>query len=514
MTMHSAALVDVAEMKLAEQAAMAAGVPGLELMERAGRSVAEAITARWSARRVLVLCGPGNNGGDGFVVARYLGQAGWSVRVALLGAWESLRGDALAQAERWAAHAGPGSIDFARATLVPIGPQMLDEGFDLVVDALFGTGLARPLDGGAREALALVKAHGKPVVAVDIPSGVFGDTGEDGGAAPATLTVTFFRRKPAHALMPGRRLCGEVVVTDIGLEPTSDVVQPSTFVNDPSMWLSEWPTLDDDSHKYRRGHSLIYGGGVMTGAARLAARAAARVGSGLTTVVAPESAWGVYASSLTSIMLRALPGRDVHTLASQLSWHLADARFTAVLVGPGASGGLDESILPLVEAALSCGRPVVLDADALTACQKPEGACSTAIRASARPVVLTPHEGEFARLFPQAATEGGPDKLSRARWAAKVSGAVVVLKGPDTVVASPCGRAVVNLHASPALATAGSGDVLAGLITGLLAQGMPAWHASAAAVWVHGAAALAFGRGLIADDLPEQVPGVLQHLLG
>jgi hydroxyethylthiazole kinase-like uncharacterized protein yjeF len=501
MSMNRAALLTVTEMKRAEQLTMQAGTPGLVLMERAGRAVAQAIVARWQPVSTVVLCGPGNNGGDGFVVARCLSEAGWSVRVALLGDWSALSGDALVQSRRW-----------AQSSCVPLHPDAL-QGAELVVDALFGTGLSRPLSGMAEQTLKAVSQLGLPMVAVDVPSGVFGDTGADGGAVKAALTVTFFKRKPGHVLMPGRDLCGEVVVADIGLHPCVDeAVQPTLFENTPEAWLTDWPRLDAGDHKYRRGHALLYGGGLMTGAARLSARAAARVGAGLTTVAVPQAAWPVYASALTSIMVHPLPGDDSIELAAALRELLSDRRISAVLLGPGAVGGLRRGVRPLAEAVLACGRPAVLDADALSAFETDPEALFAAIKAAKRAVVLTPHEGEFARLFPEAQGLPSNDKLSRARWAAQRSGAIVVLKGPDTVVAAPDGRALINTNAPPTLATAGAGDVLAGMVMGLLAQGMTALEAAAAAVWLHGEAAQGFGPGLVADDLPDLLPAVLRRL--
>ncbi|RZI86386.1 MAG: NAD(P)H-hydrate dehydratase [Rubrivivax sp.] len=499
--MDPKALLTVAEMKQAEHLTMQSGTAGLVLMERAGEAVAAAIMARWAPTSVVVLCGPGNNGGDGFVVARRLSEAGWPVRVALLGEWSALTGDALVQSRHW-----------APASCVPVHPDAL-VGAGLVVDALFGTGLSRALSDVAAQTLRAVAESHIPMVAVDVPSGVFGDTGADGGAAPAALTVTFHRAKPAHVLMPGRALCGEVVVADIGLHPEADrLVKPRAFENHPGLWRADWPALALAGHKYRRGHALVYGGGLMTGAARLSARASARIGAGLTTVATPESAWPVYASALSSIMVHPLAGSDALELAAAMRGLLGDQRISAVLVGPGAAGGLARGVRPLVEVALASGRPVVLDADALTAFEHDPPALFNAIRAFKRPVVLTPHEGEFARLFPQAQAAHADDKLTRARLAAQASGAIVVLKGPDTVVASPDGWAVVNTNAPPTLATAGSGDVLAGFITGLLAQGMAPEAAVAAAVYLHGEAARAFGPGLMAEDLPDQLPAVLRRL--
>ena len=501
MNMMKTALLTVDEMRQAEHLTMQAGTPGLVLMERAGQAVAKAIMARWTARPVVVLCGPGDNGGDGLVIARRLSEAGWPVRVALLGELSAYLGDAQAQARWWDA-----------ASCVPVHPDALD-GVELVVDALFGIGLSRALEGAALDTLRQVAQSDLPMVAVDVPSGVFGDTGLEGGAVRATLTVTFFRKKPAHVLMPGRELCGEVLVVDIGLSPEAvQQVHPATFENSPEHWQADWPVLQSASHKYQRGHAVVYGGGLMTGAARLSARAAARVGAGLTTVAVPASAWSVYAAALTCVMVHPLAGLDAVELAAEFRALLADERISAVLLGPGAAGGLARGVRPLAEAALACGRPVVLDADALSTFEHDPEALLSAIKALKRPVVLTPHEGEFARLFPQAKGLSASDKLSRARWAAQRSGAIVVLKGPDTVIAAPDGLALVNANAPASLATAGSGDVLAGLITGLLAQGMNALSAAAAAVWLHGEAARAFGAGLIADDLTDQLPAVLRRL--
>jgi ADP-dependent NAD(P)H-hydrate dehydratase / NAD(P)H-hydrate epimerase len=501
--MKRMALLTVAEMVQAEALTMQGGTPGQVLMERAGRAVADAIVARWAIRPVVVLCGPGNNGGDGLVIAKCLREAGWPVRVALLGEWSAFKGDALIQARQW-----------DPASCVGVRPDAL-EGVGLVVDALFGSGLSRPLGDMAVRTLRAVAKARLPMVAVDVPSGVHGDTGGDMGAVRATLTVTFFRKKPAHVLLPGRALCGEVLVADIGVsEDLVDVVQAAAFENTPEYWLADWPVPSADRHKYQRGHALVYGGCLMTGASRLSARAAARAGAGLTTVVVPESAWSVYAGALNSIMVQPLSGLNSIELAASLREVLSDARISAVLLGPGAAAGLARGVRPLVEVALTSGRPVVLDADALSAFEHEPEALFALIKAARGSVVLTPHEGEFARLFPQAKTSPPvQDKLSRARWAAQRSGAVVVLKGADTVIAAPDGLALVNTNAPPTLATAGSGDVLAGLITGLLAQGMAAFHGAGAAVWLHGEMAHAFGPGLIADDLPDQLPTVLRKLL-
>lgn len=479
------ALLSVAEMYAADAAAERAGTPGLTLMENAGRAVVEAVVRCWAPRPVVVLCGPGNNGGDGFVAARLLAEAGWPLRLGLMGDVESLKGDAAAMAARW------------QHPVESLSLAMLD-GEPLVVDALFGAGLARPLDGVA---LALAEACADwelPCVAVDIPSGIHGDSGAVlGGAFRAVLTVTFARRKPGHVLLPGREHAGEVVVADIGIPPAAIAgLRLRTHENGPALWRALLPGPTAADHKYSRGHALVVGGdGAHSGAARLAARAALRVGAGLVTVHAPEAAIPVYAAQLSAVMVAS---------SSDLGAALADERRNALLIGPGC--GASPTTRAQVLQALAVGKRCVLDADALTAFQDEPAALFAALGPGC---VLTPHEGECRRLF---AHEG--NKLARARAAAEESGAVVVLKGADSVIAAPDGRAAINANAPPTLATAGSGDVLAGLILGLLAQGMPAFKAAAAAVWLHGAAASAFGPGLIAEDLSETLPQVLRGLAG
>jgi ADP-dependent NAD(P)H-hydrate dehydratase / NAD(P)H-hydrate epimerase len=488
-----AALLTTAHMAHADQLTIASGTAGTTLMERAGQAVAYAIMSRWAPRPVVVLSGPGNNGGDGFVVARHLAESGWSVRVALLVAKADLQGDAAHHAALW------------RGTVEPLTPAAL-QGAALVVDAVVGAGLSRPLAGAAAQTLAAASAQSTPIVAVDVPSGVMGDTGANLGAVASALTVTFFRKKPGHLLEPGRSLCGEVVVADIGT-PASvwDAVTPNTFENDPSLWADAIPNLQKDGHKYTRGHALVWGGWPTTGAARLAATAAARMGAGLTTVAVPEVALPVYAAALCSVMVCPVASAD------DLNRLLGDARITGLLIGPGVGVGADtrERVLAMLKTA----RPTVLDADALSTFQDDP---VTLFNAIVGPCVLTPHEGEFTRLFAALAAHdrghGRGDKLSRARDAARASGAVVVLKGSDTVIAAPDGQAIINANAPPTLATAGAGDVLSGMVLGLLAQGMKPFPAAAAAVWLHGAAAARFGPGLIAEDLGDGLPAVLRQL--
>jgi NAD(P)H-hydrate epimerase len=480
------ALLDVRRMSDADRITVASGTSANELMDNAGKSVAREIQRRWSVRPVIVLCGPGNNGGDGFAAARQLSEAGWPVRVALLGLRDHLAGAALHHAEQW-----HGS--FERLT-----PSVLD-GAELVVDAIFGAGLSRALEGSAEETLIAAARKKSPIVAIDVPSGLMGDTGEVLGAVASVLTVTFFRKKPGHLLLPGRLLCGEVVVADIGI-PTSvlEQIEPDTFENDPMLWISSLPRPTEGGNKYTRGHALISGGYPMTGAARMAARAAARAGAGLTTIAVSSIALPVYAAALTSIMVQPL------AVPEDFVCLLDDQRYSALLIGPGAGTG--EETRARVLAMLATGRPTLLDADAITAFADDP---STLEQAITGPCVLTPHDGEFRRLF-----DPSGDKFVRTRAAARRSGAVIVLKGSDSVITAPDGRAVINSNAPPSLATAGSGDVLSGILLGLLAQGMEPFLAAAAAVWLHGSAAAEFGPGLIAEDLTDLLPGVFRRLYG
>ena len=461
------------------------GVPPVALMEAAGRAVAGEILRRFKPCPAVVLCGPGDNGGDGFVVASALVKAGWQVRVGATGDLSRASDAARHYAAIW------------RGRMETFGPALV-AGAGLVVDAVFGAGLSRTVDDGVSAVLRAAADGGAVMVAIDVPSGVGGDDGVDRGATAVDLTVTFFRKKPGHLLLPGRTLCGELEVADIGIADA--VLAPlgvAAWENGPALWASALPRLAAGGNKFGRGHALVCGGAVMTGAARLAARAAARAGAGLVSVAAPEAAWAVYAAALTSIMVQKLPADG------GLAALLADPRITAMLVGPGA--GVSTATRDHALAMLETGRPVVLDADALSAFQDAPGALFSAVHGTC---VLTPHEGEFARVFPRHLG----DKLSRARLAAAQSGTVVVLKGSDTVVAAPDGRAVINANAPDCLATAGSGDVLGGLILGLLAQGMDGFLAASAGVWLHGACGAAFGPGLMAEDLPDQLPGVLRSL--
>ncbi|MFC0283506.1 NAD(P)H-hydrate dehydratase [Camelimonas abortus] len=493
-------LLRAAQMAEADRTAMARGAEGYALMLRAGRAVAREAQAMLRAagggrRRVLAACGTGGNGGDGYVAARLLREAGFQASV-----WAPFgppkRGDAAQAAAGWG---GP---------VAEAPPQ--PGAFDLVIDALFGAGLDRPLAGAALEAARLLDRLGAPVLAVDVPSGLNADTGQPmGHAVAASATVTFAALKPGHLLLPGRSLCGPVTLADIGIgaQIIADVGE-TLYANGPELWLPRFPRLSLEAHKYRRGHVLCCSGPALaTGAIRLSARAALRAGAGLVTVAAGAEACRVHAAHLTAVMIR--EAEDAAAFAALLD----DPRFNAVVIGPG--GGPGPGLVARIAAAAKRRRAMVIDADGLTSfAGRPDYLARTlAPDGAPAPAVLTPHDGEFARVFAGVeAVEEAPSKYGRAVAAAACTGAVVTLKGADTVIAAPDGRAVINHNAPPWLGTAGAGDVLAGVIAGLVAQGMPPFEAACAGVWIHGEAAAACGPGLIAEDLPEAVPAVLARL--
>ncbi|MBJ7538654.1 NAD(P)H-hydrate dehydratase [Marinomonas transparens] len=494
-------LLTVEQMARADSDAVRAGVPAVDLMAAAGKAVADAVQERWSPRPVLVLCGPGNNGGDGFVIARHLQQAGWPIRLAFLGNQAKLSAEAQYFYQAWQGDIADFSVSLLEQT-------------ELVIDAIFGAGLARPLEGIALEMITAMAERKTAICAVDVPSGLHGSTGQAlGMVAPAELTVTFFRKKPGHLLFPGRGLCGELVVADIGI-PASvlDEIEVNVWQNHPALWQQNYPWPRLDGHKFHRGHALIFGGETLTGASRLTARGAMRVGAGLVSLAVPSKVWPIYANALTGAMVSKLElGQETEDFEELL----LDPRRNAIAVGPGAGLVAFESVRTrkIALAALVTERATVLDADALSAFASDPQVLFDAI---AGPCVLTPHEGEFARLFPRInETANGvmQDKLTRARLAAKQSGAVVVLKGADTLIAAPDGRAMINTNAPAELATGGSGDVLTGFIVGLLAQGVEAFDAAAMAVWLHGAVAADFGAGLIAEDLPDHLPKILNAFI-
>jgi hydroxyethylthiazole kinase-like uncharacterized protein yjeF len=462
------ALLTPEEMGRADAAAPALGVPGPVLMDNAGRAVARAILAQFPPCRVLVLAGPGNNGGDGYVAARLLSQRGWPVRLAAL-APPRAGSDAAGAALHW------------RGPMAPFTPEEAVRA-DLVVDAVFGAGLTRDVDGIVADTLRAARR----IVAVDVPSGLDGATGLVRGYAPAAvLTVTFFRRKPGHLLMPGRELCGRTVLADIGMPlAVFDQVPPLAFANGPTLW--HVPRPGSEAHKYTRGHVTVLGGDSMTGAARLAAEAARRAGAGLVTIAA-EARGDVYRTGSPGLLVSEAALADL----------LQDERRRVWVCGPGLGPAAARAALPVL---LAANRLVIADADVFTAfAGEPDGLRGAAI--------MTPHAGEFARTFGKP----GADRLAAVRAAAARTGGVVLLKGPDTIIADPGGRVAINDSAPPWLATAGAGDVLSGLIAGLVAQGMPAWDAACAGAWLHGRAAVRAGAGLVVEDLLPAITKALDE---
>lgn len=491
------ALLTAQQMGEADRIAIASGIPGIELMERAGAAVAEAVMRHVEAgARIAVLCGPGNNGGDGFVAARILRERGYRVELALLGEATTLQGDAAIAAGGWG------------GAIIPLA-AIASKGADIFIDALFGAGLNRPPTGEAAQAVAMMNGSGRPIIAVDVPSGLSGDSGQaDGPVVRATETVTFFRLKPGHLLQPGRDLCGTVTLADIGIptEAALAAIASTVFANRPGLWADQFPRHGSDTHKFARGAVAALAGGVASvGAPRLSARSALRIGAGLVTIFCAPAALLAHASrGPDALMQRSLVDE------ADLARVLEDRRWAAVLAGPAL--GLDGRARGLVAALVAGDKPLVLDADALSILAA-DTTLFTGLRGRGTACVLTPHEGEFRRLFGGHAEIGQErSKLERTRKAAALSGATVVYKGADTVIASPDGRAAINATGSPALATAGAGDVLAGMIAGLLAQGMPAFEAACTAVWLHGSAGERLGFGLIADDLPEAIPPLLREL--
>lgn len=474
-------ILTVKEMAAADRAAVEAGTPVFELMQRAGAAVADAICDRFTPRPAAVLCGPGDNGGDGYVVARLLAERGWPVWVERLAPPKSE--SAGKAAALWTGE----TVELGRSAGTA----------ELTIDALFGAGLDRPLSGEAARLARATEARAEQVVAIDVPSGVSGDTGQPKGDAAfwAGLTVTFHAKKPGHVLEPGQSRCGEVVVADIGLAASASQL----IENTPEAWLGNFPWPTHQSHKHARGRLIVVSGEAWnTGAARLAARAGLRIGAGLVTILSPPDALSVNAAHLEAVMLRPFETEiELEQLAAQVD---------AAIIGPAA--GVNETTLLNVLALARTGAALVIDADAITVFRDDPEELFSALDVDD---VLTPHPGEFERLFPGVLREE-PERISAARRAARKADAVVILKGADTVIAHPDGRAAANSNGSPWLATAGSGDVLAGFVGSLIAQGMESFQAACAAVWIHSEAADLHGPGLTAEDLPGLVPMVLRRL--
>ena len=469
-----------------------------KLMERAGQAIADIVLNDYrQCRKIAVLCGPGNNGGDGYMAAHILKSHGFEPTIFALGTPR-----AGSDAEKAAALWGAKHLAFDNFS----SPQ----DFDVVIDALYGAGLDRPLEQSLQEKLKRLNESGIPVIAVDLPSGVFGQNGAiKGEAVKASKTVTFFRLKPGHVCYPGRLQCGEIRLADIGIpEKVLETIKPTRFINFPSLWLKNWPELDYDTHKYRRGHAVVFSGHQSsTGAARLAAHAAARSGAGLVTIVSPEDALLVHEMHLTSIMLKEM-GSDTEILD-----FLENRKVRSVILGP-AFGSLERA-LSIIKIVLLKSKifTLVLDADALTAMAGKGEEIFALIKQSPVNVILTPHEGEFQRVFPSVAHMEDLSRIEKAAKAATDSGSVVVYKGADTIIASPDGRLAVNVNGTPFLATAGAGDVLSGIIGGLSAQKMLPFEAACAGVFLHARCAEHFGPGMIAEDIVSAIPLVLSEII-
>ncbi|MCF1435160.1 bifunctional ADP-dependent NAD(P)H-hydrate dehydratase/NAD(P)H-hydrate epimerase [Agrobacterium vitis] len=479
-------LISPSSMALVDRDAANSGIDSYGLMLKAGSAVAAAALRLFpQALRVAVLCGPGNNGGDGYVAAEALRQSGVLVQVFYLGEPEKLNGDA--------------ALAFAdyRGKTEPLSLYDPQEG-DLVVDALFGAGLARDLPLPVTELIERVNRVGIAVVAVDLPSGVDGRTGQPRPVAfQAAHTVTFMARKPGHVLLPGRSLCGTVEIYDIGIPcRTIEQHRGDVAVNHPDLWAHLLPRISGASHKFTRGHLTVFSGRTSaTGAARLSAMAGLKAGAGLVTLASPASAVLVNATQTTAVMVKAIDDLD------DLEDYLTDQRMSAFVLGPGF--GIGEKAR---EFTLSLSkRRLVLDADGISSFRDQPDELFDAFSGNETRLVLTPHEGEFARLFADIAGDKTLGKVEKAQAAARKANAAVVYKGADTVIAAPDGRALINENAPPWLATAGSGDVLAGIIGGLLAQGVPAFEAAASGVWLHAETGARLGEGLTAEDLAAAV---------
>jgi NAD(P)H-hydrate epimerase len=481
------------EMSRADEGASAFGIPIHDLMVRAGRAVAATALARFpQGRRFVVLCGPGNNGGDGYVAAAALAQSGADVAVFVLADPRRLKGAAAEARDAW------------RGELQSLENYEATAG-DVVIDALFGAGLSRNVPNVVASVIEKVREAGLPVLAVDLPSGLCGRRGVPLGAAfKADCTVTFMARKPGHLLLPGRSLCGDVEVFDIGIPwRIVTAVAGGLSENSPALWSAALPVAGADSHKYRRGHLAVFSGEASkTGAARLSALAGLKTGAGLVTIASPLDAMETNAAHLTAVMLK-----QVDALEELKDW-LRDARLRTFVLGPGFGVGdkARDFVLTLSE------RSLVLDADGISSFKDDPKTLFEAFSGGTPRLVLTPHEGEFARLFPDLAADADLGKVEKARKAAERAHAAIVYKGADTVIASPDGRATINSNGPPWLATGGSGDVLAGIVGALMAQGMPAFEAAAAGVHLHGEAARLAGPGMTAEDLAEHAGKVMERI--
>ena len=482
--MVAKALLTNSQMSFVENQAIKSGKKSTELMENAGTAVVKLILKRYKNRNISVLCGPGKNGGDGFVVARLLKEQGWNVRLGLTSSQKDK--DSIEKAELW------------KGNIEPLNESLL-YGNPIIIDAMFGAGLKRKLTGIPLALVTKINNKKLDCIAIDIPSGIDGDSGKILGDAPkCKLTITFFCAKPGHFLMPSKSKVGEVIIEDIGISNSFlKQINVKTFLNTPELWKKKFPIPTYDTHKYKRGHLLIAGAANMTGATHLASSSARRIGAGVVTIGAPSSSCDIY-------KLGAF-GHIVLPINNPGDWNnlLKNYKNTATLIGPGL--GKIAFLKDVVIAALNSKKPVILDADGLNIFKNNP---LQLFHSTNRKHILTPHEGEFKKLFN---FKGNP--ISRVSRAAKKSGAIVLLKGSSTIIAHPNGKIIINDTGKPYLATAGSGDVLAGIIAGLITQGMNVFEAGCGGTWIHGRAAELFGPGLIAEDIPKLIPTILNEII-
>ncbi len=460
-----------------------AGTTAKELMHSFGHEVTDLIRSLYKRQPVLILAGPGKNGSDGLVIANHILEQRWPVRVCFIGNVDELSTEAKAAYEKY-----PWEI----LSLSELG--QIEE--DLIIDSLFGSGLNREIASPLSDLIHDLNQSSKQIISLDIPSGIGSESGQILGMAfKATHTISFLRPKFGHLLFPGKAHCGQLHLINSGiLEATVSALRVKYWQNEPFYWRSLFPRPKTSDHKYSRGHALIFGGDRMTGAARLTARAARRTGAGLVTIASHDQVRSVYQYD-TGVIVDSWENWDKL---------LNDPRIGTVAIGPGAETTMLKSY---VISLCKYKKRMVLDADVLTAFSNERDFLFQNIQSNS---VLTPHEGEFRKLFPEL-IDAPIGRVQQALEAAKQSRSIVVFKGNQTVIAAPDGRAFFNNGAPPTLATAGTGDVLTGIITGLLAQGVPAFEASAMAVWIHGEAAKQFGAGLIAEDLPDLLPSVFEN---
>ncbi len=488
------ALLTPEQMDVADKLSVKANVSSLMLMENAGRAVAEIVAdsvkdASQLLGPIVIIAGPGNNGGDGFVAARYLETWGYPVQLYNISDSTELSGDAKVMADRW------------QGEMLPATPECI-KGASVIIDAMFGTGIARPLGGLAAQMVdASNRATSALKVAIDLPSGLCGATGQiDGACFQADLTVTFFALKPGHLLIPGRYYCGgldHIHLVDIGIaEDVLSDIMPKTAINTPELWQGYYSQPSPVGHKYDRGHVLVLGGKEPTlGASRLTALSALRSGAGLVTLAAHSDSYNIQATALTDVMVKRFDS------GFGFLGIVEDPRMKVIAIGPGA--GIGEKTAETVLGVLSKGRVCVVDADAISSF----GGRVDLLKGHKGTLIMTPHEGEFARILPDLAKD--MSRIEGAKAAAELLNAVVVLKGPDTIIASPHGHAVINVNAPAWLSVAGTGDVLSGIIASMVAQGMPPFEAACAGVWFHSSAATDAGKGLIASDLIESLRTVM-----